>query len=96
MLRQLCTIPARESGHPWPHFSISFLLLLSAVLCGCSPRNPAPKQPDTTPQPQAASSVVLDSPLGPLLKDRDRAKAVQQTIDAQAAAQRAAIDDESH
>ncbi|MDQ2971515.1 MAG: hypothetical protein M3R20_00800 [Pseudomonadota bacterium] len=75
---------------------IAASIVATYVLCACSPHNPAPKQPDNTPQPQAASSVVLNSPLGPLLKDRDRAKAVQQTVDAQAAAQNAAIDDQSH
>jgi len=77
-------------------FRIVTIMVAAYALCACSPRNPAPKQPDNTPQPQAASTVVLNSPLGTLVKDRDRAKAVQQTIDAQAAAQRAAIDDESH
>lgn len=78
-----------------------FMIIVIAALCAafltaCSPRNPAPKQPDNSPAPQAESSVVLNSPLGPLVKDRDHAKAVQQTVDAQAAAQSKAIDDASH
>lgn len=77
-------------------FRIVTIIVAAYVLCACSARNPAPAQPKDAPAPQAASSVVLNSPLGPLVKDRDRAKAVQQTIDAQAAAQNAAIDDESH
>ncbi|MEO6968355.1 MAG: hypothetical protein ABI132_07905 [Rhodanobacteraceae bacterium] len=72
------------------------IMIAACALCACSSRNHAPVQPKNAPAPQTASSVVLNSPLGPLLKDRDRAKAVQQTVDAQAAAQNAAIDDQSH
>jgi hypothetical protein len=48
---------------------------------------------DQPPQPQAATSVArVKTPFDALLKDRDRAKAVQQQVDAQAKAQQAAID----
>ena len=71
-------------------------LACACALAACSPRNPAPKQSDNAPQPQAASSVVLNSPLGTLVKDRDRAKAVQKIVNQQAAQQSQAIDDQSH
>ncbi|HWG09985.1 MAG TPA: hypothetical protein VN693_00590 [Rhodanobacteraceae bacterium] len=96
MKQRLCATPARESGHPWPHFPISFSLLLSIALCACSPHDPQAPQPKNAPQPQAASSVVLNSPLGTLVKDRDRAKAVQNIVDSQVAKQSSAIDDQSH
>ncbi|MBS0433053.1 MAG: hypothetical protein JSS21_11720 [Proteobacteria bacterium] len=70
--------------------------MLSIALCACSPHSPQPPQPKNLPQPQAASSVAMNSPLGPLLKDRNRAKAVQGVVDKQAAKQDQAIDDQSH
>ena len=73
-----------------------FAIALVAALCACSPRNPQAPQPDNSPQPQSESSVVMNSPLGPLLKDRDRAKAVQDAVDKQAAKQSKDIDDQSH
>ena len=74
---------------------------IMGVLCACfttacSPRNPQAPQPDNSPQPQSESSVVLDSPLGTLVKDRDRAKAVQKIVNDQAAKQSSTIDAESH
>lgn len=75
-------------------------LIPAAALCvclgACSPHNPQAPQPKDTPQPQSESSVVLNSPLGTLVKDRDKAKAVQKIVDQQAAKQRADIDAESH
>ncbi|HXS73168.1 MAG TPA: hypothetical protein VN725_03925 [Rhodanobacteraceae bacterium] len=71
-------------------------IALCAGLMACSPHNPQAPQPKDAPQPQAESSVVLNSPLGTLVKDRDRAKAVQKVIDDQAAKQRADIDAQSH
>jgi uncharacterized protein YcaQ len=75
-----------------------FVPLLAALalagLCGCShPPQPPDQQP---PEPQAAASAArVKTPFDDLLKDRDRAKAVQQQVDTQAKAQRAAIDAES-
>lgn len=70
------------------------ILSLIATLCAC--HNPQAPQPDNSPQPQSESSVVLNSPLGTLVKDRDRAKAVQDVVDKQAAQQSKDIDDQSH
>jgi len=70
--------------------AIIFFVALSAC------RNPQTPQPDNSPQPQSESSVVLDSPLGTLVKDRDRAKAVQDVVNKQAAQQSKDIDDQSH
>lgn len=75
---------------------IATVLILASGLCACSPRTPQAPQPDNSPQPQSASSVVLNSPLGTLVKDRDRAKAVQKIVDDQAAKQSKDIDDQSH
>jgi hypothetical protein len=77
------------------------ILISAAALCACfttacSPNNPQAPQPKDTPQPKSESSVVLNSPLGTLVKDRDRAKAVQKIVDQQAAKQKAAIDAQSH
>lgn len=74
---------------------------ISAALClcfatACSPNNPQAPQPNNAPQPQSESSVVLNSPLGSLVKDRDRAKAVQKIVDQQAAKQKTDIDAQSH
>lgn len=75
-----------------------FVPLLSALalagLCGCShPPQPPDQQP---PEPQAATSTArVKTPFDTLLKDRDRAKAVQQQVDDQAKTQRAAIDAQS-
>ncbi len=69
-------------------------VLAAAALCAC--HSPHAPQPDDAPQPQSASSVVMNSPLGPLLKDRDRAKAVQKMVEDQAAKQSSAIDAASH
>lgn len=79
----------------------SIAILIAATLCAClatacSPNNPQAPQPKNVPQPQSESSVVLNSPLGTLIKDRDRAKAVQKVVDKQAAQQAKAIDDQSH
>ena len=81
--------------------SSTALPILAAALCACSiaacsPHNPQAPQPKDTPQPQSESSVVLNSPLGTLVKDRDKAKAVQKIVDQQAAKQRADIDAQSH
>jgi hypothetical protein len=81
--------------------SRSIAVLITAALCAClatacSPNNPQAPQPRDAPQPQSESSVVLNSPLGPLIKDRDKAKAVQKIVDKQAAQQKAAIDAQSH
>ncbi len=75
---------------------IPIALIVVAALCACSPHNPQAPQPDNAPKPQSESSVVMNSPLGPLLKDRDRAKAVQKTVLDQAAKQSSTIDDQSH
>lgn len=81
--------------------SRSIALLIACTLCACilaacSPHDPRAPQPADKPQPQSESSVVLNSPLGALVKDRDRAKAVQNTVNDQAARQKAAIDAQSH
>ena len=81
--------------------SSTALPILAAALCvcfatACSPHNPQAPQPKDAPQPQSESSVVLNSPLGTLVKDRDKAKAVQKIVDQQAAKQRADIDAQSH
>ena len=76
-----------------------FVLSLAALcvsLAACSPDNPQAPQPKNAPQPQTESSVVLNSPLGTLVKDRDKAKAVQKIVNDQAAKQRADIDAQSH
>lgn len=67
-----------------------------ACFTACSPSNPQAPQPKNAPQPQSESTVVLNSPLGALVKDRDRAKAVQKIVDQQANKQNAAIDAQSH
>ncbi|HJU07913.1 MAG TPA: hypothetical protein VJ727_05455 [Rhodanobacteraceae bacterium] len=72
------------------------VLLLIAIVALCACRNPQTPQPDNSPQPQSESSVVLNSPLGTLVKDRDRAKVVQKIVDDQAAKQSSTIDDQSH
>jgi len=77
------------------------ILISAAALCACfttacSPNNPQAPQPKDTPKPKSESSVVLNSPLGTLVKDRDRAKAVQKIVDQQASKQQQAIDDQSH
>ena len=79
----------------------SIAILISAALCfcfatACSPDNPQAPQPKDAPQPRSESSVVLNSPLGTLVRDRDKAKAVQKIVDQQAAKQRADIDAQSH
>lgn len=71
---------------------IAAIVLLQA----CSPHDPQAPQPKNSSQPRVASSVVLNSPLGTLVKDRDRAKAVQSIVDSQAAQQSSVIDDQSH
>ncbi|HEX6614459.1 MAG TPA: hypothetical protein VF022_11395 [Rhodanobacteraceae bacterium] len=76
-----------------------FILPLAALcvcLAACSPDNPQAPQPKKAPKPQSESSVVLNSPLGTLVRDRDKAKAVQNIVDQQAAKQRADIDAQSH
>ncbi|HET7359845.1 MAG TPA: hypothetical protein VFJ04_06825 [Rhodanobacteraceae bacterium] len=71
------------------HWSLG--IVAACALAGCSrPPQPPVEHP---PQPQAAASVArVKTPFDSLLKDRDRAKAVQQQVDAQAKAQQAAID----
>jgi hypothetical protein len=73
---------------------IFIAILAATALCAC--HSPQAPQPDNAPKPQSESSVVMNSPLGPLLKDRDRAKAVQDVVDKQAAQQSKDIDDQSH
>lgn len=76
------------------------VLISAAALCvgftACSPNNPQAPQPKNAPQPQSESSVVLNSPLGTLVKDRDKAKAMQKIVNDQAAKQKAEIDAQSH
>ena len=72
------------------------LSVLCVCLAACSPNNPQAPQPKDSPQPQSESSVVLNSPLGTLVKDRDKARAVQKIVNDQAARQRADIDAQSH
>jgi hypothetical protein len=65
------------------------LALLAVTLLGACSHPTAPAAP---PEPKAAAAAHPDNPLDPLLKTRDRAAAVQGTVDQQAAQQRAAID----
>lgn len=65
------------------------LALTMLMLGACS----TPPPPAAPPEPKAAH---VDNPLDPLLKTRDRAKAVQGNVDSQAADQRAAIDAQDH
>ncbi|HEY4143970.1 hypothetical protein [Pinirhizobacter sp.] len=61
---------------------------------GCS--HPPPPDPNAPPAPQAAQSTAKPyNPLDPMLKTRDRARAVQATVDQQHAAQDAAVEDQS-
>ena len=70
--------------------------LCACLTTACSPHNPQAPQPDNSPQPQSESSVVMNSPLGSLVKDRTRAQAVQKIVDDQAAKQSSTIDNQSH
>lgn len=70
-------------------------LVTATVLAGgCS--HPPPPDPNAPPTPQAAHSTAKPyNPLDPLLKTRDRARAVQTTVDQQTAKQDAAVEDQS-
>lgn len=80
--------------------SRTFIAIMAAscacFTAACSPHDPQTAQPQVASRPQAASSMVLNSPLGTLVKDRDRAKAVQNIVDSQAAKQSSVIDAQSH
>jgi hypothetical protein len=66
----------------------------SALLVGCS--NPAPPPPKKPPAPRAAGSTAMTgTPIDSLLRAENKAKGVQKTVDAQAAAQRKAIEAQS-
>jgi hypothetical protein len=78
------------------NFALPIAALSLCFATACSPNNPQAPQPKNAPQPQSESTVVLNSPLGTMVKDRDKAKAVQKIVDQQAAKQRADIDAQSH
>ncbi|HMH68144.1 MAG TPA: hypothetical protein VK519_09505 [Pinirhizobacter sp.] len=70
------------------------LATVTALAVGCS--HPPPPDPNAPPTPQAAQSTARPyNPLDPLLKTRDRARAVQTTVDQQHATQDAAVEDQS-
>jgi hypothetical protein len=70
------------------------LATVIALACGCS--HPSPPDRDAPPTPQAAQSTARPyNPLDPMLKTRDRARAVQTTVDQQHATQDAAVEDQS-
>lgn len=62
-------------------------LTTSLLLAGCS----GSSAPANTPAPQAATSTHVKTPWDGLLKDRAKAKAVQQTVNAYAKRQQQAI-----
>lgn len=65
-----------------------------ALAGGCS--HPPPPDPNAPPTPQAAQSAATPyNPLDPMLKTRDRARAVQATVNQQHATQDAAVEDQS-
>lgn len=63
-------------------------LIASALLTGCS----GSSAPAAVPPPQAAASTHVKTPWDGLLKARDKAKAVQQTVDDYAKRQKQAIE----
>jgi hypothetical protein len=68
------------------------LAAFTLMAVGCS----HPADPPAPPAPQAAQSVAKPyNPLDPMLKTRDRARAVQATVDQQHATQDAAVEDQS-
>ena len=70
------------------------LATATALACGCS--HPPPPDPNAPPTPQAAQSTARPyNPLDPMLKTRDRARAVQTTVDQQHTTQDAAVEDQS-
>jgi hypothetical protein len=70
------------------------LATATALTCGCS--HPPPPDPNAPPAPQAAQTTARPyNPLDPMLKTRDRARAVQTTVDQQHATQDAAVEDQS-
>ncbi|KGI78815.1 hypothetical protein [Oleiagrimonas soli] len=76
------------------HLPIVACGLLIAALAGCS-KSPAPDTPQP-PNPKAASAstaMPASNPLTPLLNTRDRAKSVQQTLQAHDDAERKALQD---
>lgn len=68
-----------------------FALAITLLTLGACSAPPPP--PSKAPEPKAAH---VDNPLDPLLKTRDRARAVQGTVDQHAADQRAAVDAQDH
>ncbi|MDA3914014.1 hypothetical protein [Oleiagrimonas sp.] len=74
-----------------PTRTAAFVIL--AMLLGACSHAPAPDAADQA-KPQAASAstaIPASNPFAPMLKDRDRAKAVQQSINAHDAAERKAL-----
>jgi len=70
------------------------LATATALACGCS--HPPPPDPNAPPAPQAAQSTARPyNPLDPMLKTRDRARAVQASVDQQHATQDTAVEDPS-
>ena len=70
------------------------LATATILAAGCS--HPPPPDPNAPPTPQAAQSTARPyNPLDPMLKTRDRARAVQATVDQQNATQDAAVEDQS-
>ena len=70
------------------------LATVTVLAVGCS--HPPPPDQNAPPTPQAAQSTARPyNPLDPLLKTRDRARAVQTTVDQQHATQDAAVEDQS-
>lgn len=66
-------------------------LLAATLLAACS--SPAPPPQKTPPAPKAAASTAMTgTPLDPLLRAENKARNVQKTVNAQAAAQRKAIE----
>jgi len=70
------------------------LATAAALAVGCS--HPPTDPNNAPPTPQAAQSTAKPyNPLDPMLKTRDRARAVQTTVDQQHATQDAAVEDQS-
>ena len=71
---------------------VCIIVIAAGMLAGCSKPPDAPTKHKPKPQVSAAKQPKrLATPFDALVQDRDRAKGVQATVNAQAARQRKAI-----
>lgn len=85
---------SQDNGDAMSMTKLAALILMAGGLGACS-RSPAP-DPSQPRVAHASTAIPASNPFASMLKTRDRARAVQQSINAHDKAERKALQDAQH